>query len=249
MRTSVPRTAERVAIPRSTRAGAAAALAAALALAACAPLTPPPYATPVPVEASAPPAEGDGFSGAELVALRVWTTTCDSYVNGTAWMLDETHAVTNRHVVEDGAEIELTDYQGNAYHGVAAEKSLTDDLAMVTIDGVFPRAATVGSVAPEPGDDLSVSGFALGGPLATVTGPYLGLVENSLDLGGPEIYSIRVEVREGNSGSPVTDAAGDVVAVIFSSDGEDIGGAIALERLTAFLDGETERADAMTTCG
>ncbi|MDN4477086.1 serine protease [Demequina sp. SYSU T00039] len=220
-----------------------------LAVAGCAPLTPPPYTTPVPVEVSAAPAVGDGFTGAELVALRVWTTTCDAFLNGSAWMLDESHAVTNRHVVEDGAEIELTDYQGNEYHGVAAEMSLTDDLALVTIEGSFPRAATVGTEEPAPGDTLSVSGFALGGPLATVTGRYQGLIENHLDPDGAAIYSIAVEVREGNSGSPVTDEAGAVVGVIFSSDGATMGGAVSLDRLMAFLDGDTDRADAMTTCG
>lgn len=232
-----------------SRAGAACAAALLLtALAACAPLTPPPYSTPEPVEATPSAATEDGFEGAELIALRVWATTCDAYVNGTAWMLDATHAVTNRHVVEGAEDIELTDYQGNEYHVTAAEMSTSDDLALLTVDGGLPRTATVGAVPPAQGDTLTVSGFARGGPLGTVEGPLLGTVANDLDPEGAPIYSIRVEVREGNSGSPVTNADGDVVGVIFSSDGNAVGGAVTLERLTAFLGGETERANAMTSC-
>ena len=231
------------------RAGAtAAAVAAILAIAACAPIAPPPYSTPAPLEPSSGPVTGDGFDGAELIALRVWTTTCDAYLNGSAWMLDQTHAVTNRHVVEGGTAIELTDYQGRSYRGIAAEQSDTDDLALITIDGTFPRAATIAAEPPAGGDVVSVSGFALGGPLATVEGRYLGPVADAINPGGPPIYSIRVEVREGNSGSPVTDEDGDVVGVVYSSDGASIGGAVALDRLEAFLAGETERSDAMTSC-
>ncbi|WP_062522378.1 S1 family peptidase [Demequina silvatica] len=226
----------------------AATLAAALALAACVPLSPPPYATPTPVEPSAGAQSGDGFTRAERVALRVWAVACGSYRNGTAWMLDETHAVTNRHVVRDTTLVELTDYQGREYHVTDAEYSRRDDLALLTIDGTFPEAATLATEEPAVGDPLTVSGFALGGPLASRTGPYMGLRENELDPDGAQIYFVEVLAREGNSGSPLTDADGDVVGVVFSSDGEDFAGAVTLPRLEAFLEDDAPRTSAETTC-
>ncbi|WP_062294432.1 S1 family peptidase [Demequina phytophila] len=236
---------------RSRRPGVpalAATLAAALTLAACVPLSPPPYATPTPAEPSTAPQQGDGFTRGERVALRVWAVACDSYRNGTAWMLDETHAVTNRHVVRATTVIELTDYQGREYHVTAAEYSRDDDLALLTIDGAFPEAATLATEEPAVGDPLTVSGFALGGPLASRTGPYRGLRENALDRDGAEIYFVEVLAREGNSGSPLTDAAGDVVGVVFSSDGEDFAGAVTLPRLEAFLEDDAPRTTVDTTC-
>ncbi|WP_062312816.1 S1 family peptidase [Demequina rhizosphaerae] len=227
---------------------AALAVAAGVALAACAPLAPPPYATPTPVEATATASSADGFTDSERIALRVWAISCDAYRNGTAWMLDETHAVTNRHVVRDTTLIQLTDYQGREYRVASAEYSTEDDLALITIDGTFPEAATIGEEEPAIGDDLTVSGYALGGPLASVTGPYVDLRVNDLDPTGAEIYYLRLLAREGNSGSPVTDAAGDVVGVVFSSDGEKYAGAVTLPRLEAFLADDAERTEVDASC-
>ncbi|WP_296665648.1 serine protease [Demequina sp.] len=225
-------------------------VAAAALLAACVPLAPPPYATPSPVEVDASGgASDDGFTPAERVSLRVWATTCNAYRNGTAWMLDETHAVTNRHVVEGTTVVELTDYRGTVFHGSSAAYSETDDLAIVTIDGSFPDAAAVAEAEPVVGEPLTVTGYALGGPLATLTGPYVGLRDNQLDPGGAQVYFIEVPAREGNSGSPVTDADGEVVGVVFSSDGEDFAGAVTLERLRAFLRDDAERTAVDTSCG
>ncbi|WP_062297070.1 S1 family peptidase [Demequina maris] len=224
------------------------ALACATAVSACVPLAPPPYATPSPVLATAAASSDDGFTHAERIALRVWAISCDAYRNGTAWMLDETHAVTNRHVVRDTTHIELTDYQGREYRVVSAEYSRDDDLALVTIDGTFPEAGTLASDEPALGDDLTVSGYALGGPLASVTGPYVDLRVNDLDPTGAEIYYLRLLAREGNSGSPVTDAAGDVVGVVFSSDGERYAGAVTLPRLEAFLADDAKRTEVDASC-
>ncbi|WP_062318403.1 S1 family peptidase [Demequina maris] len=224
------------------------ALACATAVSACVPLAPPPYATPSPVRATAAASSDDGFTHAERIALRVWAISCDAYRNGTAWMLDETHAVTNRHVVRDTTHIELTDYQGREYRVVSAEYSRDDDLALVTIDGTFPEAGTLAAEEPALGDDLTVSGYALGGPLASVTGPYVDLRVNDLDPTGAEIYYLRLLAREGNSGSPVTDGAGDVVGVVFSSDGEKYAGAVTLPRLEAFLADDARHTEVDASC-
>lgn len=224
------------------------ALAACALLAACAPLAPPPYVTPEPVEVEASPASADGFTRAERISLRVWATACGAYRNGTAWMLDATHAVTNRHVVEDTTLIELTDYRGNEYHATAAALSDADDLALITIDGTFPETATLADGEPLVGEVLSVTGYARGGPLATLTGPFVALRDNQLDPGGPQVSFIEVPAREGNSGSPVTNSDGEVVGVVFSSDGEEYAGAVTLERLRAFLADDAALTPVDTSC-
>ena len=233
------------------RAAATLALACAAAvtvLAACVPLSPPPYATPTPVRATPMADAGNGFSHAERLSLRVWATTCTSYRNGSAWMLDETHAVTNRHVVEGASVIELTDYRGTEYHATTAAYSDEDDLAIVTIDGAFPEAATIAEEEPEIGEALTVTGYALGGPLEALTGPYVALRENDLDPEGAHVYYVEVEAREGNSGSPVTTTDGEVVGVVFSSDGAEFAGVVTLERLRAFLDSDDDRVPVDGTC-
>ncbi|WP_062301456.1 S1 family peptidase [Demequina subtropica] len=233
-------------------AGVAAACAAVLALGACTPLgpvlSPGPYATPAVATATPASSPGDGFTHAERIALRVWARTCDAYRNGSAWMLDATHAVTNRHVIEGATVIELTDYQGREYVGTVAEFSRTDDLGLITIEGEFPEAGVLADDEPEPGDEVVATGFALGGPLATLEGTFIDRRENQLDPDGAPIYSLRMHAEEGNSGSPVTDAAGDVVGVLFSSDLDEVAGAVTLPRLAAFLADDAPRTEVDPSC-
>ncbi|WP_062518422.1 S1 family peptidase [Demequina gelatinilytica] len=231
---------------------AAAACAAVLALGACARLSPVlspgPFATPAVATATPASSPGDGFTHAERIALRVWARTCDAYRNGSAWMLDATHAVTNRHVVEGATEIELTDYQGHAYTASVAEISPTDDLGLITIDGTFPEAGSLASAEPQPGEAVVATGFAQGGPLAALEGTLLGTRENQLDPDGAPIYSLRMHAEEGNSGSPVADTSGTVVGVLFSSDLDEVAGAVTLTRLTAFLADDARRTEVDATC-
>ncbi len=225
------------------------ALLGALALAGCVPLAPPPYATPAPVEPSESTASSlDGFTHAERISLRVFATACDSYRTGTAWMLDETHAVTNRHVVEDTTDVELTDYRGTAYSASASAYSDTDDLALITIDGTFPEAGSLAEDEPLIGETLHVTGYAEGGPLATLTGPYVALRSNDLDPGGAPVYFVEVPARPGNSGSPLTDEEGGVVGVVFSANGEAFAGAITLDRLRTFLGDDAPRTVVDASC-
>ncbi|WP_062377442.1 S1 family peptidase [Demequina pelophila] len=228
----------------------AAATVAALALGAtgCA-LYPEAYAAPSPTVAIAVPADpGDGFTPAEHAALRVWATTCDTFRNGTAWMLDQTTAVTNRHVVEEATEIHLSDYQGREYPVTSAAISTTDDLALITIDGSFPEPAPVAATEPEVGDALSASGYPYGGPLETLEGPLLGVTDNELDPDGAPVYLAQMGAQVGSSGSAVVDAAGDVVGVIFSSDGEAVTGVVTLPTLQRFLARDDARETVEATC-
>ncbi len=208
----------------------------AILVSGCANLTPPPYETPSAQPVVTPTdASPDGFSAAERGALRVWSPTCDAYRNGSAWMLDATRAITNRHVVEGAETVRLTDYQGTSYTVTDVHMSADDDLAILTISDEFPHAATLAEAGPEVGDPVSMSGFTAGGPLETLSGPYIETRENGLDPEGANVYFVGIPAREGDSGSALVDVSGDVVGVIYAADGGDYAGAVTVDRVRAFL--------------
>src|SRR6188768_2302771 len=112
------------------------ALAGVLVLGGCAaiPTGPAPLPSFVPeVTASAAPASDSvgGFSTLEREALRVRVRTCTEYATGTAFAIDEHHAITNRHVAAGATTIELTSYDGKTYTGSAMVLSSTADLALI----------------------------------------------------------------------------------------------------------------------
>lgn len=223
--------------------------AAALVLGGCATLAPSAYPTPQVRPVVTPTAfSPDGFTHAERIALRVWSPSCEAYRNGSAWMLDATHAVTNRHVVEGASSLSVTDYQGVEYAVSEAAMSRTDDLALLTIDGELPRAATIAPDPPNPGEGVSMSGFTGGGPLETLTGAFVETRDDALNAEGAPVYFVSIAAREGDSGSALVDSNGEVVGVVYAADGGEYAGAVSLERLRAFLDNPEDREPVTASC-
>lgn len=231
-------------VTRSRLAMRAATLAAAsaLVLSACAALPQGPAALPstfIPrVSTSAAPlAPGvfEGFTALERVAMRVRVRTCTEYLTGSAWVLDAHHAVTNRHVVTGATDIALTSFDGHTYTGTVAVIDPTADLALITVKETLPDIATIASSGPAVGDVLTIAGYPEGQSLAVTKGPFRGLVNDNLEKTKAKVYQIEAPSRHGSSGSPIANAAGAVVGVLYASDNQDVSLAVSLPTLRDFL--------------
>lgn len=246
--------AARVTQPRVAARGAM-ALAATLLLAGCASLPQPPADLPadfVPDASSSTAADASpdlvgGFTALEREALRVRVRTCESYGTGSAFAIDDTHAITNRHVAQGATDITLTGYDGARYSVKSSVLSPDYDLALLTVDGTLPNVANLADAAPSPGDVLTIAGYPLGEALAVRQGPYVDDVKDEIG-GAPDlVYRIDAETHPGNSGSPLANEDGDVVGVVYASDDVHTTYAVALETLETFLanldDAEKNTAD------
>jgi S1-C subfamily serine protease len=146
---------------------------------------------------------------------------------GTGFVYDNRHVVTNAHVVGREATAQLRFQGGEWRQGAVIGRDAHSDLAVIEVDEL-PADAPPLPIAAEPatvGQEVVVIGnpFGLGG---TVTSGIVSGVNRSIPspAGFPISDAIQTDaaVNPGNSGGPMMDFAGEVVAVINSGGGEDI---------------------------
>ncbi len=155
--------------------------------------------------------------------VKIQGTACGLGVEGSGWIARDGLVVTNAHVV--AGQSDTTVQLGGSgpmrsAHAVVYDPH--DDVAILRVDGLGGRAL---AIAPDPRS--GVSGAILGFPQ---NGPYdvrparLGstrpVITQDAYGDGPvqrSIVSLRGTVRPGNSGGPVVDARGRVVATVFAA--------------------------------
>jgi S1-C subfamily serine protease len=131
--------------------------------------------------------------------------------------------VTNAHVV--AGEADTTVQVDGAQPGLAARTidfDPHDDVAVLRVHGLSVRPLPL-ATGGRPGASAAILGYPLDGPFSAQPGR-LGhtQVVNTEDAygNGPvqrSITSLRGLVRPGNSGGPMVDAAGHVVATVFAA--------------------------------
>src|SRR5258708_6839289 len=146
------------------------------------------------------------------------------------------YAVTNNHVVDGAAKVEVTTDDGKTYSAKVIGTDARTDVALIKVEGGsnFPFAK-LSDGKPRIGDWVLAVGnpFGLGG---TVTA---GIVSASgRDIGnGPydDFIQIDAPVNKGNSGGPAFDTNGEVMGVnpaIYSPSGGSVGIAFSIPAST-----------------
>ncbi len=146
------------------------------------------------------------------------------------------YVVTNNHVVENGASVQVTMEGGKAYDAKVIGTDPKSDLALLKVDGGsdFPYVRLATDKA-RVGDWVVAIGnpFGLGG---TVTAGIVSAQHRDIGSGPYDDYiQIDAPVNQGNSGGPTFNLAGEVVGVntaIFSPSGGNVGIAFAIPAST-----------------
>jgi S1-C subfamily serine protease len=184
-------------------------------------------------------------------AVRVLGTACGLGVAGSGWIAGDGLVVTNAHVVagEDDTTVSLEG--GETLDAEAVHYDSRNDLAILRVPGLAGEPLELAASAP-PGADAAVIGYPENGPL-TRTPARLGRTgsvtsEDSYGRGPVQrtMTPFRAEVRGGNSGGPVVDGAGDVVATVFaasSGGGPKTGLGVPRKTVAKALAGPLESTD------
>ena len=164
-----------------------------------------------------------GPEGASASVVKVLGTACGLGIEGSGWVAAPGVVVTNAHVVA-GETDTTVQIDGNP-PGLDAEVidfDPHDDIAVMRVPGL--HAPVLHSVTnPKPGTAAAILGYPLDGPFDREPGR-IGQTEtvSTEDAygNGPVLRSItalRGRVRPGNSGGPMVDAGGQVVATVFAA--------------------------------
>ena len=164
-----------------------------------------------------------GVRAARRSVVRVFGDACGLGVEGSGWVAAPDLVVTNAHVVagESDTEVQI----GGVGRGLAAQTIVFDphnDVAILHVPGLsLPVLSAV--AAPKSGAAVAILGYPLDGPFDAEPGR-VGQTEtvNTQNAYGKghvlrSITALRGRVRPGNSGGPLVDARGQVMATVFAA--------------------------------
>lgn len=148
-------------------------------------------------------------------------TDCGSGVEGTGFLYADDRVMTNAHVVAGVTDVEVE--RGGTT--VPAEVVVYDpdlDLAVLALDdGDLPHLSF--DAEASAGDPVAVLGYPQDGPYDVQSGRIRSQQRlQSPDIYGSgrvlrDVYSVRALIRQGNSGGPAVNSAGEVVGVVFAA--------------------------------
>jgi S1-C subfamily serine protease len=160
---------------------------------------------------------------AHASVVRVLGTACGLGIEGSGWVAAPGLVVTNAHVVAGEADTKVqVRGVGLGLRAVVVDFDPHDDLAILKVNGLSEPSLTL---APDPrsGTDAAILGYPLDGPFDGEPGR-IGQTQvfSTEDAygNGPilrSVTSLRGRVRPGNSGGPLVDAQGQVLATVFAA--------------------------------
>jgi S1-C subfamily serine protease len=155
--------------------------------------------------------------------VRVLGSACGLGVSGSGWVAAEGLVVTNAHVVagQDDTTVQLGG-DGPRLEAQAVAFDAHDDVAVLRVPGLRARPLAFAPEAPS-GTPAALLGFPRNGPFtvrAARVGATRGVMSADAYGRGPvrrSVTALRGVVRPGNSGGPVVDAQGRVLATVFAA--------------------------------
>ncbi|HEX5375318.1 MAG TPA: MarP family serine protease [Solirubrobacterales bacterium] len=153
--------------------------------------------------------------------VRVLGTACGLGIEGSGWVAAPRLVATNAHVVAGEDDTTVTTLDGASIEAVAVHYDPANDLALLHVGADLPVLPM--ATEPEAGTGGAVLGYPENGPFA-ISPARLGetretVAEDSYGHGPlpRSIASLRGSVRSGNSGGPLVDEAGRVLATVFAA--------------------------------
>lgn len=155
--------------------------------------------------------------------VRILGTACGLGIEGSGWVAGNGLVVTNAHVVagEDDTTVQVRG-EGDKHDAVAVAYDSTNDVAVLRVEGIAEVPALSVADDTSSGTEGAVLGFPENGPYdvrAARLGATRAVVSQDAYGSGPvtrQMTTFRGTVRSGNSGGPLVDTSGQVLATVFA---------------------------------
>jgi S1-C subfamily serine protease len=161
-----------------------------------------------------------------VVKIRGVASSCQKVLEGTGFVIAPNRVMSNAHVVA-GSDSVTVEAEGKTYEATVVSYDPDADISILDVP-TLPQPPLVFADQPaKTGTDAVVLGFPGGGDFVATP----ARVREIIELSGPdiyksktvnrEVYTIRGIVRQGNSGGPMINRAGQVIGVVFGAGVDD----------------------------
>ncbi|MCC6329376.1 MAG: tetratricopeptide repeat protein [Acidobacteria bacterium] len=183
------------------------------------------------------------------VAIETFDQRGNSISRGSGFFIASDRIITNRHVIERAARVEIHLVDGKKFpvKGVLAVDG-EGDLALLKVEmpSVVTSALPISKGVPQEGESILVVGnpFGLEGSVSN------GIVSAVREISGyGKIIQITAPISPGSSGSPVVNMYGQVigVATLQAAEGQSLNFAVPAERILQLKVSELQTVSSLST--
>ncbi|PND55087.1 acid resistance periplasmic serine protease MarP [Mycobacterium sp. ENV421] len=167
-----------------------------------------------------------GNARASVVKIRGVAPGCQKVLEGTGFVIAPNRVMSNAHVVA-GSDSVTVEAEGQTYDATVVSYDPNEDISILDVPNLPERPLVFADQPAKSGTDAVVLGYPGGGEFAATP----ARVRETIELNGPdiyrtttvnrEVYTIRGTVRQGNSGGPMINRAGQVLGVVFGAAVDD----------------------------
>jgi S1-C subfamily serine protease len=195
----------------------------------------------VPAEAPLTAPDGDalspdGFDAVQRMAVRIRNVGCGTLTTGSGFAIDATVLITNKHVVAESDELQVSTYDGRDIDVTAASSADLADLALVRTAEELPTYPVLADQDPVRGDAVTVVGYPQGGRLTVTSGRVIGSTTDPLNENLGEVLVTDAPVEPGSSGSAALDQDGRVIGVVYAKNAAGQSFLVPVSTLRDLLD-------------
>lgn len=158
-----------------------------------------------------------------VVKIEGTAPSCRQALEGSGFVVSPERVMTNAHVVAGTRRLTVSSPNGQQLPARVVLFDSDNDIAVLDVPGLTAPALRFADGEAQTGDDAIVLGYPEAGPFAVNA----VRVRDKINLSGPDIYrtgqilrqvyTVRGLIRQGNSGGPMINSAGEVVGVVFGA--------------------------------
>ncbi len=200
-----------------------------------------PVASPDPALANNPVVLNTAPS---VVKVRSLAPSCQKVLEGSGFVVAPNRVMTNAHVVAGSNSVQVY-ASGNPFDAAVVSYDPAVDIAILAVPNLPPAPLTFAQAEAKTGASVVVLGYPGGGNFTATP----ARIREAIKLSGPDIYrdpapvtrdvyTIRADVEQGNSGGPLIDLNGNVLGVVFGAavDDPDTGFVLTSDEVASQLD-------------